>query len=355
MITCTVKLKPTPRQERKLQHWLWHLTGVWNWAVRKIELDAKDGIYHSAFNFTYYVKGHSKRLGIPIDVIVGTTDTAVLAWKRCFDKVSKRPRLKGLRNRMNSIPFKRTIHRPVGQRIDVRGIKGLKFHKQDIPEGRIRCGRIVRRASGWYLCLVIDADPKVITVVDDASVGIDTGFSTLLTLSSGEKIEHPHELRRTAERLSQAQRGRRKRLTARLMEHQRNQRKDRNHKVSRDLVSRHALIAWSKDSHRGLARMFGKSVAGAAHGHLREMVEAKCRTGGRRFVEVSGRYSTMTCSACLARSGPTGYPGLKVRQWVCSRCGCEHDRDVNAAIVTLNAGLGMSLERGRKAASGIAI
>jgi hypothetical protein len=27
---------------------LWNLTGVWNWAVRKIELDAKDKIYYDA-------------------------------------------------------------------------------------------------------------------------------------------------------------------------------------------------------------------------------------------------------------------------------------------------------------------
>ncbi len=47
MIQCQLKLKLRPAQERLLDRWLWHLTGVYNWAVRKIELDAKDGIYYS--------------------------------------------------------------------------------------------------------------------------------------------------------------------------------------------------------------------------------------------------------------------------------------------------------------------
>jgi transposase len=54
---------------------------------------------------------------------------------------------------------------------------------------------------------------------------------------------------------------------------------------------------------------------------------------------VSGRNSTKTCSACGAKTGPTGWAGLKVRQWRCA-CGATHDRDINAAMNTLRAGRG---------------
>ena len=43
--------------------------------------------------------------------------------------------------------------------------------------------------------------------------------------------------------------------------------------------------------------------------------------------------------------GLAGWDGLKVRHWKYSACGADHDRDINSAVVVLNAGLGMSLER----------
>lgn len=51
MIQRQLKLKLNTRQEQTLCQWLWHLTGVWNWAIRKIELDAHDGIYYTRFDF----------------------------------------------------------------------------------------------------------------------------------------------------------------------------------------------------------------------------------------------------------------------------------------------------------------
>ena len=78
---------------------------------------------------------------------------------------------------------------------------------------------------------------------------------------------------------------------------------------------------------------------------LRQMISYKCTASGRKYVEVDSKFSTMTCSHCLARTGPTGKAGLSVRQWECTECRTSHDRDQNAAINTLIAGLGRSLER----------
>jgi len=349
-----LKLILRPAQERQLRRWLWHLTGVYNWAVRKIELDAADRRYWSTYSLEALLVGHSRRLGIPARVLERTARQGHDAWRRCFSKLGGQPRLKGRRNRLNSIPFPDPIAFFTGRRVRVSGLGSLKCHYQAIPPGRIKASRIVRRASGWYLCLFVEAEPRAIELNGNGEVGIDPGFGSLLTLSTGEKIEHPHELKETAIRLAQAQRGYRKRLTARLQERIGNQRKDRNHKLSRRLVAENAVIGWSKDAHQNIAKRFGKSVASAAHGQLRQMLAYKSRAGGREFIEVPSRNSTRACSACRALTGPTGWRGLKVRQWVCVGCGCEHDRDVNAALNTLIAARGLRVEKPGDGPSGMA-
>jgi putative transposase len=345
MIIRTLKLKPTKVQEATLNQWLWHLTGVWNWAVRKIGNDAHDKVYHSPKGFHNLLANHSDRLEIPSHALQGVLSQAHLAWQRCFRKLAKKPRLKGQRNRLNSIPFPDPIKPPKDNRIAIPGIGKIRYHKQDLPEAKIKCGRIVKRASGWYLCLWLDTVHTFSVKDTDKAIGIDPGFHTLLTLSDGTKIENPRELRKGALRLAQAQRGHDKRLSARLQERQANRRNNRNHKISRWLVENYKTIYYSDDNFKAMARRFGKSISEAALGNLIGMVNYKNRIGGRKSVPVNSFRSTMTCSACGALTGPTGLSGLAVRQWVCSACGAVHDRDGNSSRVILNAGLGISHER----------
>jgi len=350
VIQVQLKLRLTGVQERRLLGWLRNLTKVWNWGIKKIETNAKarvclDGtkwlpIYYSQMDFQNLLAGHSTRMGVPSHVMQGMLVQAHKAWQRCFEKISKKPKLKGFRNRLNSIPFPDPIKSRQKNRISLPGIGSLKFHAQLIPAGKIKCARVVRRASGWYLCLFIDAESARIPHKAEGRVGIDPGFKHLLTLSTGEKVEHPRELEASAVRLASVQRGINRKKVGRLQEKIARQRRDRNHKLSRRLVSKNAIICFSKDNIRGVAHKFGKSVASSSHGQLRQMLAYKCRTGGREYIEVEPRNSTRTCSTCLAPTGPTGWEGLAVRQWTCENCGSSHDRDVNAAINTLIVGAG---------------
>jgi IS605 OrfB family transposase len=344
MIVRTLKLKLTSKQERKLEQWLFHLTGVWNWGIKKIEANAKNKIYFSQQSFQNLLAEHGERIEIPSHTIQGILIQVHNSWARCFKKLAKKPHLKGVRNKLNSIPFPDPIKPPKEGRICIPGLGKIRFHKQDIPEARIKCGRIVRRASGWYLCLWLDADHKFPVKETDAVVGIDPGFNTLLTLSDGTKIENPRELRNGAKRLAQAQRSRKKKLVARIQERQANRRSDRNHKISRKLVEKYHTICYSDDNFKSMAGRFGKSVSEAALGQLIGMLTYKCRTGGRRLIPVNSFHTTMTCSVCGALTGPTGLDGLAVRRWGCSACGADHDRDVNSAVAVLNAGVGTTHE-----------
>lgn len=345
MIQVQLKLRPTPRQERVLTRWIYHLTPVWNWAVKRIERDAALGVLPSALTFRDSLKRHGTKMGVPQDALCGTLWTAYTAWQRCFKRLSKRPRFKGRRNRLNSIPFAHGTS-IVNDRVLIPVLGRARFHKQQIPAGHVSQLRLVKRASGWYACLFIQAETVPIQRVSEGVIGIDPGFKNLLTLSNGEKIEHPREMEAAAQRLAQAQRGGNRRLAARISERIANQRKDRNHKPSRRLVSENIFIAFSADRHSAIARRFGKSVASSGHHQLRSMLSYKSsRTGDTIYVEPDSKNSTMRCSNCGALTGPTGLRGLAVRQWACSGRGSLHDRDTNSAINAFIDGAGMALER----------
>lgn len=343
MIQCQLKLRPCKRQQQTCDQWLIHLASVYNFAVRKIELNAANRIYFRPHEFTNLLAGHSKRLEIPSHTIQGVLRVAYESWARCFDGSTRKPRLKGVRNKMASIPFPDSIQSPKGTRILVPGLGWLRFHKMDIPDGKIKSARLVKRASGWHLCLFIDGHSLPIEREGSGSIGIDPGFKSLLATSDGELINHPRELEASSKRLAQAQRGRNRRLVGRVQERTANRKKDRNHKLSHRLVSENVLIAWSKDNHVGIAKKFGKSVSSSAHSQLRQMIAYKSPKSGTQFVEVASKNSTRTCSSCGALTGPTGWSGLSVRQWRCP-CGAEHDRDVNAARNTLLAVAGYAIE-----------
>lgn len=97
--------------------------------------------------------------------------------------------------------------------------------------------------------------PQQLLPTTGKSVGIDMGVSYLVALSDGRTVASPRHLRRSADRIAEAQRRvaagkpgsrRRRAAVARLgVLHRRvrNQRRDFLHKVSRILVDEHDLIA----------------------------------------------------------------------------------------------------------------
>src|SRR4051812_8901021 len=122
MIQRQLKLRLTKIQEAKLNEWLWILTGVHNWAIRKIKLDAADGRYYTKMSFQNGLADHGQKVGVPSHVLQGVLRNAHGAWNKCFKKIAKEPRLKGGRNKLNSIPFIDPIAQPKKSRISLPGL-----------------------------------------------------------------------------------------------------------------------------------------------------------------------------------------------------------------------------------------
>ena len=75
-----------------------------------------------------------------------------------------------------------------------------------------------------------------------------------------------------------------------------------------------------------------KFVLDAGWGMLKIMLEYKCDHAGIVFEASNEAYSTQNCSCfgAIPDSRPKGRTGLGIREWVCSECGAEHCRGINA-------------------------
>ncbi len=113
-------------------------------------------------------------------------------------------------------------------------------------------------------------------------------------------------------------------------------------KLALDLVRRFDYIAVGNVSAVKLARTrMAKSVYDASWSSFRNKLRYKAIAHGATFEEVDESGSTQSCSSCGSRDSttrPKGIAGLRVREWACSDCGVEHDRDINAALNILRCG-----------------
>ena len=82
----------------------------------------------------------------------------------------------------------------------------------------------------------------------------------------------------------------------------------------------------------------GKSSADASFGIIRNLLKYKAIRHSGNYYEVNENSSTVTCSNCQKKTGPSGLSDLGVREWICSECHIHHDRDVNAAKNILRVG-----------------
>jgi len=185
-------------------------------------------------------------------------------------------------------------------------------------------------------------------------VGIDVGITSLVTLSTGEKVTNPRFEKKDRTRLARAQRElSRKKASSRNRDKARarvarihariaDRRRDFLHKLSTRLVRENQTIVIEDLAVRNMLknRALARAISDASWAELRSMLEYKAQWYGRQLIAVDRWYpSSRTCSACghLVAKLP-----LNIREWSCAACGAFHDRDENAAKNVLAAGLAVS-------------
>ncbi|AEM82896.1 RNA-guided endonuclease InsQ/TnpB family protein [Streptomyces violaceusniger] len=212
---------------------------------------------------------------------------------------------------------------------------------------------VSRDAAGrWFVSLLVE-DTIAPAPATSAAVGIDAGVTSLVTLSTGEKIANPRHERRDRKRLAKAQRElsrkakgsanreKARRKVARVHARIADRRRDFLHKLSTRLVRENQTVVIEDLTVRNLLKngRLARAISDAAWTDLRMMLEYKCAWYGRELVTVDRWFpSSKLCGNCGTVRGKLP---LNVREWTCV-CGTVHDRDVNAARNILAAGLAVS-------------
>jgi len=213
-----------------------------------------------------------------------------------------------------------------------------------LPEGAEPSTVTVSRdaADRWHVSMLVESTVETLPA-NGVTVGVDAGITSLLTLSTGEKIPNLRHERTDRARLAKAQRrlarkakGSKNRAKARVKVARvyariADRRRDHLHKVTTRLVRENQAIVIEDLTVRNMVRnhCLARSISDAAWRDMRIMLEYKCAWYGRELVVVDRWFpSSQVCSACghTATSMP-----LHVREWACPQCGTTHDRDVNAA------------------------
>lgn len=263
------------------------------------------------------------------------------AFKNFFEKRAGYPKFKKKKD-------KQSIRYPQGFRIKddkiylpkVGWVKTI-FHR--LLEGKAKNVTVSRTKSGRYFasfqCEVEIDEPVYL----GKEIGIDLGLISFIADSNGNTIETPRFLRKGERKLAKLQRrlskrkkgsnGRRKArlLVARQHEKVSNQRKDFLHKLSRDLVDRHRLIAFENLNIKGMVRnsKLAKSISDAGWATFVSYCEYKGIWYGCHIEKVDTFFpSTKLCSDCGEKCQTLT---LATREWVCTNCGTIHSRDTNAA------------------------
>ena len=270
------------------------------------------------------------------------------AYKRFFKEKKGFPKFKSKRNARQSFQIvqnttvdfdKKKVFIPKFK----EGIK-CRFHR--FFNGKIKTSTISRTSTGrYYISILVQFDdnsPKKKLIDENQAVGIDLGIKTFATLSNGEEIPNPKNLKNAMTRLKRLQRSlsrktkgsnnrdKARKVLASQYERVTNRRNDFLEKVTYKLVTTYATICLETLSARNMMKNhhLAQALSDIAIGRFNQLIEHKAEWYGTNILRI-GRFepSSKMCSCGYV------YKDLKLSQrvWTCPNCGRTNQRDLLAA------------------------
>jgi putative transposase len=333
----TLRIRIKDKHKDFLRSLAFDVNQVWNFCNElSIKVFERERRFMSGFDLQKYTDGCGKE-GLKLH---SQTVQAIASEYATRRKQFKKVRLAwrksgGSRRSLGWVPFKKS-----GITYDHGQIRYGKtwlslWDSYGLKDYNLGTGNISEDAQGhWFINICATPKQKQWQQIPlfALEVGMDLGLKDFAATSDGVIIEAKQFYRHSERRLGVAQRANKKRRVKAIHGKIKNQRKDFMHKLSTNLAKSYAAVFIGNVNASALAKTkMAKSVLDAGWSMFRVTQQDKCDSAGAWFEVINESFSTQTCSACFARSGPKGLKGLGIREWICSECGVAHQRDVNAA------------------------
>lgn len=375
-LTYEYQINPNRRQEAEMFSWLETCRKVYNHALaeRKAWIESrKCAINFCSIRHEYIMlpgapkptyanqckslataKKNIPELATPhTHVLQQTLRTLEASFVAMWERGHGFPRFKK-KGRMRSFLFPQMGVNPIqGNTLKLPKLGVVKMRlSRPIPDGfELKQVRVVRRASGWYAMLILQMDVVVPNRMPHGEpIGIDLGLLNFLATSTGELVVRPKFFVDLQGKLKSLQRKlKHKKLgssnwrkfqgkIARLHEHISNVRKDFHFKLAHHLCDNAGMIFAEELNLKAMSRgMLCKHTLDAGWGSFLNILKWVAQKRDVYFALVDASGTSQTCPQCQTI---TGKKELSERTHECQHCGYRTDRDVAAAQVVRQRGLG---------------
>ena len=363
------RICPSVEQETRMESWLEILRGVFNYALRErkdwinsrkcaINACSISGEYIIAADAPYpdYYK-QQNALTAAKKVLVHLKDIQSQVIQEPLRRVDAAfvakkvrghgfPRFKKF-GQYRSFLFPQFKESPVaGNQIKLPklGLMPIVLHRP-IPDGfAVKTVRVVRKHSGWYATLCIQADVSIPDVAPHGhSIGIDVGLEYFLSTSDGLQVERPRffgRLQRKLELLQRRLKGKQprsnnlaklRRKIGKVYEQIAAARLDWQFKLAHRLCDNAETIFVEDLDFRVMVKGFlGKHTLDAGLGQfVNQILPWVCFKRDVYYGKVDAYGTSQECPDCGAKVKKD----LSVRISHCSECGSTKPRDIAAAQV----------------------
>ena len=249
--------------------------------------------------------------------------------------------------------IRRMIKLPkIKEEIKIRGYR----NKKEFPE-KIYNATISKKGNKYYVSLCVEEYIPLPIFKPRYVIGIDLGLKDIVVTSDGLKYKNECNIKKYEKKikglqrwLTRCEKGSKNRLKVqlklnRVYEKLKNARRFNLHKISKKIVEENDIIITEhlKISNMLKNHKLSKSIIDVSWNELIRQIEYKTKWKNKKFYKIDTYYpSSKLCSRCDTKNEEI--KNLNIRKWTCSKCGMEHDRDINASINIMIKGIEMYMK-----------